>query len=135
MERSAKLLLVQIAVIKSPKKLTFLWGGSVAGENGAESKKYDWSKAWIDRGYVLNSLIADSVFGVLGFGLVKAVELGLRTLSGVRAECPEFGRLSFTDLLHYIGLGLIGIIILRFSANIIAEFVVNPIVKLFNGSE
>jgi hypothetical protein len=32
---------------------------------------YDWAKAWIDRFYVSNSLLADSVFGVVAFAVVK----------------------------------------------------------------
>jgi hypothetical protein len=45
-------------------------------------KKHDWSKAWIDRFFVLNSLLADSVFGMVAFAIVKGAELGVRELSG-----------------------------------------------------
>jgi hypothetical protein len=38
--------------------------------NTPAPKKYDWSKAWIDRFYVLNSLLADSVFAMVAFAVV-----------------------------------------------------------------
>jgi hypothetical protein len=90
---------------------------------------YDWAKAWIDRFYVLNSLLADSVFGVVAFAVVKGAELGVRELSGTRGQCPELGRLGFADLLHYIGYGLIGVIVCRFAVGLVLEFVVGPIIQ------
>jgi cytochrome bd-type quinol oxidase subunit 2 len=59
------------------------------------NKKYDWSKAWIDRFYVLNSLLADFVFGVIAFAVAKGAELGARELSGTIGQCPELGHLEF----------------------------------------
>lgn len=96
-------------------------------------KKYDWSKAWIDRLYVLNSLLADSVFGVIAFSVVKAAELGIRALSATRGECPDFGHLAFADLLHYLSFGHIRIIVCRLAFGLVVEFVVGPLVGVVKG--
>lgn len=96
-------------------------------------KKYDWSKPWVDRFYVLNSLLADSFFVIGAFALVKGAELGIRALSSTMGECPEFDHLTFADILHYISIGLIGVIVCRFAVCLIGDFVIGPIIEMAKG--
>jgi hypothetical protein len=68
----------------------------------AKPVDYAWSKVWAERIQVLNTLVADTVFGIVAFAVVQSAEIGIRTLSANNRKCPDFGNLTFADVMHYI---------------------------------
>jgi hypothetical protein len=97
------------------------------------TQRRDWAEAWVERFFVLNTLIADSVFGVIAVAVVTAAERGVRELSATAGKCPEFGHLEFADLLHYLSFGLIGVIVCRFAIGLVVQLVISPIVRWWKG--